>query len=275
MPFWLIKGRFEPGAGIPDGDSVRFRPSQLALLAKLEGRPATTGTGAKTKGTVQLRLEGIDAIEKGAKKPQSVKARDSLITLLGSDPVTKDSAVGYILARMTDDKSGRPISFAFAGGTAQKDGAGIRLTPAVLRKSANWKQAAAGFAYPLFYNTLFADLREELLRAVRSARKARDPNGYWPTDATMKGVKVASAADLASIPPIWPKLWRRLQEYLRNGTSLSGFVAWLTERNERVDILSVMEERGLQDVVSVIGNRLKMTVSPDDVRVRAKAGGRK
>ena len=64
MPFTLIKGRFKPGAGIADGDSVRFLANDLGLWGKLQGRPVTLGTGAKTKDTVQLRFEGIDAIEK-------------------------------------------------------------------------------------------------------------------------------------------------------------------------------------------------------------------
>ena len=89
---------------------------------------------------------------------------------------------GYVLARMTDDKSGRPISFAFAGNTGQSDGAEVRLTPAMLKTSVNYKQMRDGFAYPLYYNTLFADLRVELGKALRSAQQ--NGRGYWPKDST-------------------------------------------------------------------------------------------
>jgi len=66
MPFFLIKGHYRPKAGIPDGDSVRFLANNLALWGKLDGYSVRLGTSAKTKDTVQLRLEGIDAIEKAA-----------------------------------------------------------------------------------------------------------------------------------------------------------------------------------------------------------------
>lgn len=64
MPFILIKGRFKPGAGTPDGDSVRFLADDLKLWDRLEGKPVELGKGVTTKDTVQLRFEGIDAIEK-------------------------------------------------------------------------------------------------------------------------------------------------------------------------------------------------------------------
>jgi hypothetical protein len=76
------------------------------------------------------------------------------------------------------------------------------------------------------------------------------------------------------IPPIWPKLWRRLDEFFRNANSLNGFIDFLEQRNERVDILSIMEERGLQDVVKVRGNKVRMTEPPENLRVVARAGRR-
>jgi hypothetical protein len=59
MPFTLIKGRFVPKAGVPDGDSVRFRAENLKLWKTLEGKRVVLGTGPETKGTAQLRFEGI------------------------------------------------------------------------------------------------------------------------------------------------------------------------------------------------------------------------
>lgn len=56
MPFILIKGRFRPGAGIPDGDSVRFLANDLSLWDKPEGYSVRLGTSAKSKDTVRLRL---------------------------------------------------------------------------------------------------------------------------------------------------------------------------------------------------------------------------
>lgn len=64
MPFIVIKGRFKPTVGIPDGDTVRFKADNLALWKKLQGVPVRLGKSEHSKNTVQLRFEGIDAIEK-------------------------------------------------------------------------------------------------------------------------------------------------------------------------------------------------------------------
>ena len=272
MPFILIKGHFKPQAGIPDGDSVRFLADNLSLWEKLEGKPPELGKGSKTKNTVQLRFEGIDAIEKGATKPLATDARDNMFRLLGFDEENNPEPAGYVFTRMTDDPSGRPIAFAFSGTTQQKDGAEVFLNGAMLRASVNLKQAKAGFAYPLYYNTLFASLREEFNRAIAQAKN--DEAGYWPVDRTSRGVTVKSSADLATIPPIWPKLWRRLEEFLRHNNSLAGFIDFLAGRNERIDILPLFEERGLQDVVEVKGNRVRLTERPENIRVVGKSGRR-
>jgi hypothetical protein len=43
MPLTLMKGRFKPLAGRPDGDSVRFLADDLTLWARLEGAPPEIG----------------------------------------------------------------------------------------------------------------------------------------------------------------------------------------------------------------------------------------
>jgi hypothetical protein len=244
----------------------------LNLWSKLEGTLVRLGTGIQTKNTAQLRFEGIDAIEKGAVKPLSTNARDNMFELIGFDRANHPEPVGYILARMTDDRSGRPICFVFAGVTSRRDGSKVSLNGPMLRNSVNYQQAKTGFAYPLCYNTLFASLRREFNQAISFA-KQKDL-GYWPHDGTLGGVTVRSHDDLAAIHPIWPKLWRRLDEFLRNADSLDGFIDFLEQRNERIDILSIMEERGLQDVVKVQGNRVWMTEPPENLRVVGRVGRR-
>lgn len=272
MPFTVIKGRFKPAAGTPDGDSVRFQANKSILWKKLDGKPARIGTSPKTKGTVQLRFEGIDAIEKAATQPLASDAKRNMFKLIGYSDTTP-APQGYILARMTENKTGRPICFVFAGKTSLSDGSEIRLTPIMLRSSVNYKQIRDGFAYPLYYNTLFAELRVEFTKALRTAKQAG--RGYWPTDATRSGVVVTGKGSLATTKPIWPKLWRRLQEYLRKPRQLSKFIDWLADKNERIDILSTMEERGLQDLVEVKGRKIRLKEAPENLRVRGKAGRRK
>lgn len=272
MSFTLIKGRFKPQAGVPDGDSVRFLANDLNLWSNLKGRPVQRGMGAKTKDTVQLRFEAIDAIEKGAVKPLSTNARDSMLKLVGFDATKKPEPTGFILTRMTDDQSGRPICFVFAGSTRRRDGSNVFLDVPMLRNSVNYQQAKAGFAYPLYYNTLFASLRDEFSQVIAVAKQSS--LGYWPDDKTLSGVTIVSRDQLATIPPIWPKLWRRLDEFLRKSNSLAGFVDFLEQRNERIDILSIMEERGLQDVVDVQGNTVRMIEPPENLRIVGKVGDR-
>jgi endonuclease YncB( thermonuclease family) len=273
MPFILIKGRFKPEVGTMDGDSVRFLANDLRLWEKLEGYPVRLGTSAKTKDTVQLRLEGIDAIGKGAVKPLSSEATQSLRDIIGFDAAGNPEPEGYILTRMTDDKARRPICFAFAGNTDLADGSMIRLETPMLWKSANYRQMKAGFAYPLYYNTLFVELRRVFDAALAKAKAGQ--SGYWPKDRTTRGVRVLSQADLAIIPPIWPKLWRRLEAYLRNNSSLAGFIAFLEEKNERIDVLFKMSEVGLQDLVKVDGDSIRLLQPPENLRVVAKAGRRR
>ena len=272
MPFLLIKGRFIPQAGIPDGDSVRFRADDRNLWTKLEGTPPELGKSARIKDTVQLRFEGIDAIEKGAIEPLATQSLDNMLHLIGYNQNNNPEPAGYILTRMTDDDSGRPIAFVFAGKTNLQDGAEVFLDGTVARNSVNVKQAKAGFGYPLYYNTLFASLREEFNKAIADAK--REGLGYWSVDQTNSGVTIDSYADLATIPPIWPKLWRRLEEFLRQQDSLNGFLDFLENRNERVDILSTMEECGLQDLVEVHENKVRLKEDPVNIRVVGKAGRR-
>jgi endonuclease YncB( thermonuclease family) len=281
MPFFLIRGRYLPGLGIPDGDSVRFRADDKSLWKKLEGTPVRFGQGPKTKNTVQLRFEGIDAIEKKATEVLAKAARDNMFRLIGYDAKNNPEPRGYILTRMTDDKSGRPICFVFTGkpghgGTADvyidAQNAGSVTYNEHLTDSVNYKQMSDGYAYPLYYNTLFAAIRVKFNEALGKAKKAR--RGYWKSDATLKGVTIESASSLATIDPIWPKLWRRLQEYLRKHRSLTEFNKFLEDKNERVDILPEVEERGLQDIVEVTGKKVCLKVSPENLRVVGKAGGR-
>jgi hypothetical protein len=105
MPFILIKGRCKPKVGTPDGDSVRFLAKGPRLWDKLEGSRVRKGTATKSKDTVKLRLEGIDAIEKGATKPLSSHATQNLLDLIDFDEDMNPEPKGWILSRMTDDKN--------------------------------------------------------------------------------------------------------------------------------------------------------------------------
>src|SRR5438128_1853242 len=88
---------------------------------------------------------------------------------------------------------------------------GDRLDAALLRRSLNHEMLVAGQAYPLFYDTLFADLRAELATAAQQAKLAG--RGIWLADRTLAGVHAGSISRLESTGVIFPKLFRRLSEF--------------------------------------------------------------
>lgn len=256
MGFRLIKGTFTPDIGEPDGDSVRFIADDLSNWSLLEGEAGDPGR----EDSMQLRFEGIDSIEKAATQPLARNSRDSMLTLIGGPGRPR----GFILAKRFE-QHGRPVCFTFAGESADEDGSDIFLSAAMLEQSVNFQQVEAGFAYPLYYNTLFRDLREKFTEAVDTART--NGRGYWTTDASMTGVTVNSRADLLTIPPVWPKLWRRLEEFLRTPRSLAGFKAFLRNTRERADDLTTFEQRSIDHFFEVTGNQVRMNIAPENLRV--------
>lgn len=264
MGFTLIKGTFNLDAGIPDGDSVRFKADDDRLFDGLNGRPVEF----KADGTVQLRYEGIDAIEKAAIQPFAGDSRDKNFELLreATDSFT-DTPRGYILTRQTDSNR-RPVCFVFSGTSPEADGTDVFLDAARTRQSVNYKMVDSGYAYTMFYETLFMEIRQVLATAFVAARTAG--LGLHPTDGTMAGVLLASRADLATIPPIYPKLWRRLEEYLRNHPSAAGFKQWLQSRPpERLSTLSDQRTSiSFDNVVDEQGDTIKLLYAAEDMVFR-------
>lgn len=266
MPFTLVKGTFIPGAGIPDGDSVRFKPDNIDLMRSIPRvRMSATAT------TVQLRFEGIDALEKHAIQPHATDARDLNLQLLGTQGANDDvGASGFILTREGDKKSGRPICFVYSGETDKEDGHSFRLESEHLPTSVNYRLLEEGMAYPLFYETLFAELRVKLTEAFHAALVAGKP--YISLDASQTGVTYEGPNALDQLPPIFPKLFRRLDDW--NGQTLDGFLAWLAANdNERVHTLSDGRFIGFQDTLEVNGNQIRLKYAPDDMVFRPKPFG--
>jgi len=179
-------------------------------------------------------------------------------------------ARGFILTREGDMKSGRPVSFVFAGETADEDGKSVFLRPEQVRDSVNAKLVEAGLAYPLFYETLFKELREVLIAALQAARAA--DREYISLDASMTGAVYAGPNNLNELPPIFPKLFRRLDEW--NGETLAGFRLWLEQNdNERLFTLPDGRFLGIQDVVAVEGGQVRLLYAPEDMVFRPKRPG--
>lgn len=191
MPFVLIRGTFEPTSGEPDGDSVRFQAKDDELFDKLEGR-----IEFKSGGQVQLRYEGIDALEKAAIQPFSSNATKRNIELLGGK---RSGLPGYVLSSHADG-NGRPVCFVFTGDPPDWDnsGRGDELQADLLRQSVNYRLLQEGHVYPMFYETLYKELRDEMVAATEEARSAN--REIWSVDRSTKGFQVDIPPDLSELP---------------------------------------------------------------------------
>ena len=259
MSFTIIRGTFHPEIGIPDGDSVRFKPNNANLISGLKRVRKNT---IKKDGTVQLRYEGIDAIEKQSIQPFSTDAKKKNLELLGVSSKTPNPR-GYILSRACD-AHGRPVCFVFTGTPPKPDGNRLFLNAQLFRKSVNIGIVRQGYAYPLFYKTLFAELRAVIVEALHLAQK--NCMGYWPIDRTNKGFKVICKADKSKIKPIFRKLWRRLfNDFKGDLADLNAFMAFITGQNERLYTLSDGRFIAFNDVLKVSNGKLRMTYKPEDI----------
>ncbi|MEM9275353.1 MAG: thermonuclease family protein [Cyanobacteria bacterium P01_F01_bin.143] len=266
MPFTLLKGTFKPAAGFPDGDSVRFAPNDPSPLFSLPRRGRSPRVN-DNNGTLQLRFEGIDAMEKDAKEPFASDATSKNLELIGLTSAT-DEVDGYILTNQIDP-FGRPICFVFSGNAEEEDGSSLFLTAERMKESVNYKLIEAGAAYPLFYDTLFDDLRSELATATKNARTTEV--GFWSNDKTNIGVIWAGKDSLPDLDPIFPKLWRRLEGYTQNrsfrdeSNTLDAFIDYLETRSERIVVTSEPKTTDFDNIVEVDGAIVKLLVLPEDI----------
>jgi endonuclease YncB( thermonuclease family) len=261
MPFFIIKGAFNPKSGIPDGDSVRFLAENDSLFDRLEGR-----VEFKSGGEVQLRYEGIDALEKAAIEPFSSDATKRNKELLGGE---ENGLSGYILSSHTD-KNGRPVCFAFTGEAPDADGSDFFLEAEDLQRSVNYRLLEEGIVYPTFYETLYRELRDEMTEAVKAAK--RDRLGIWTEDASTDGFTVDPPIDLANLPPIFPKLWRRLETFYNRSSnknkSVRQFVQSLAQGE---DFLFTIPDRRFikfSTALEVNGSELALKYKPEEMIFR-------
>ena len=264
MPFTLIKGEFKPEFGRPDGDSLRFVPDDPTPIFSLR-RPGREPKINANNGSIQLRYEAIDTMESSALRPFSSDATDSNIAL-----ATAGGGRGFICSRQLDPH-GRPVVFVFAGDSPHADGADdVFLDTDDIMKSVNVAQLERGHAYPLYYDTLFDDLRERCTEVVLDAKA--DQRGVWAADKTIDGA--AWTGDPDTLPPILPKLWRRIDDYVRDDTffdpaqPMANLKAWIAhEEDERVSIPSQGIFTGFDNVVGVTGDTVKLLHEPHELVV--------
>ncbi len=274
MPFRLIKGSFHVKGYSPDGDSIRFKADNLNNWTFLRGLLAKRNA----REHAQLRFEGIDTLEThyfGHHQPLDYanQATDALFQELGIENVqwnqrhskvveASDAVPGYILSRSTDTYR-RPIAFVFSGSTHHEDGSSVRLEAGLMKESVNYKLVEQGLAYPAFYKGLFFDLREEITRGVEKARQ--EGKGFWPKDKTNTGVEVTGLEQLEITDIIFPKLFRRIVNYIGDGGTIEGFLQFLADDPDPITILTTMNFTNLDTIVEKEGNQIKLKYPPEKI----------
>jgi len=296
MPYTLIKGNFYihyadiPRNGPePDGDTLKFLPDNRQLIENLPraNRPARFNQ----RNITTIRFEGIDALEThfsidGQEYHQALnlalQARDTLLEEAGFGNVAffDDENARYKVREVENhpvrgylfsnglDTYGRTIAFCFTGDHANMDGSQLFVEPQHLETSLNAIMLRQGQAYPAFYLSLPALLRNYLREIATGARNT--PIGLWQyaTVTTAQSANIAGPEQLQDLV-IWPKLFRRLAAYFEEGhSSLAGFDTWLRadprDRDDRV-LLPNMELGNMHDLVAINGNNINMTYRPADV----------
>lgn len=215
----LVIERYEP-----DGDSARFIADQPEHYASLHRgykvRPSPRD------GSVQLRLEGIDAPEThygDAAQPLGNEARDRFLSLLGFGGIeykadgktvlhSAPQTVPCTILSKAADVHGRPISYLIAQHHGQ-DGHQGTLGPARLEHTVNYAMVKAGYAYPLCYSSMPKAHRSAFRSAAHAARKVRA--GVWARDEST-GFKLNDQHSIdGGGSLIFPKLFRRCTDFLK------------------------------------------------------------
>jgi len=214
-----------------------------------------------------IKGDGIDTMESLAAGPIPAEATSSILALAHTNGGT-ESAPAYIYATQVGP-TGKLIAFVYSGECHHtSDGSKVHLTPDDIMDSVNIQQLKRGLAYPMFYDTLFYDLRERMREVSEKAKAAGA--GLWPRDkTTQQGDWTGS---VKTLPPIFPKLWRRINAYqndkclfdsVRPFANLTFFIE--KSRNERVYVPDQNRFTGFDDVIETTDDTVRMNVDPHNL----------
>ena len=290
--YTLVKGQYSiqnpsnPRRGPePDGDTVTFFPDSLDLvrgLRRISGRAPDI-----SNGHINVRYEGIDALEthfQGTHQDLGFAnaARDKNLGLLGFtqvqfypdlpnvvQSVDRNPLPGYVIANGIES-NGRLLGLVYAGAADQPDGSAVFVDNAMLDKSVNAKLVEAGLAFVEPYDTMPMSLVRHLRAKITAARTAK--KGLWPSESP-SAESAATIADLNAAEGLvmWPKLFRRLSDYYREGNAgLGQFDSWIRDDLVRRDDalrLPDGEAANMHDTYSIEGNKLKLKFRPEELLI--------
>ena len=262
----VLRGDLTVVGKSPDGDSIRFVPRRAALLDDLYRGDRVRVS--RNDGSVQLRLEGIDAPETHYGRdaqPLGAEARDWLLehagfrnvvfersgTVQSATPATRPA----VALSKGVDPNGRPIAYLLGdGATGLRDGDWTEVDAPLLERTLNARSLADGVSYLTLYTSTPAPHRARLSTIAAHARDAR--KGVWAADETA----LFELVDQASISPpngvlVLPKLFRRCTDYLKDRSE--GF------RGTLPDWLVSVSASGtrLEDDQVLVGGRAEVRLS--------------
>jgi endonuclease YncB( thermonuclease family) len=277
--YLVLHGAFVIEGKQPDGDSIRFRPDDLNLLQKLK---RANRIEPSKDGTVQLRLEGIDAPElhyENVAQPFSKEPRDALLTWFGFTDVTytpkglqvktsnPKSVRGAILAQAAE-VYGRPISYALLERDTKQleDGSRITVSTDLLSRTINAHMLETGMAYYTVYSSQPLEHRTAFQAITETAR--REKRGVWAVDTTNEFM-LSTLEDVTEKQVILPKLFRRAVVYFQDrekkgftGT-LADWFATYPDRDDRLEVNGRLTK--LSSILEVDGDRVRVLIDFLDV----------
>ncbi|MDC6170753.1 hypothetical protein PO768_25370 [Paucibacter sp. XJ19-41] len=240
VPFLMLRGICVVRTGQqPDGDTLAFAAAKAYKSNRVKTNVPVDPSG---KRTVNIRLQSIDAPEKA--QPLGAKARDALLKKVGISPkamgltdqdFTADgplTAVPAWLATHGLDGNQRPLGYIFpslSGFAHGQEVSAAAVTPLV-KSSVNHSQAARGHAFPAYY-----DNTEEAHALVFQAAAAAARNrslGVWAVDATTRGFVPTKSALTAAGALVYPKFFRRVQEWNDPAPTVAKFIRWLKAQSD-------------------------------------------
>jgi hypothetical protein len=110
---------------------------------------------------------------------------------------TPASVPGFILTRGVDI-SRRAVAFAGRGEPPAVSGTQVFVDTDLLETTLNYHLIAEGLVYPLYYRSLFLDLRDAITATVEKYRTATPPKGLWAKDATLNGATVTGVTSITT-----------------------------------------------------------------------------
>lgn len=273
-----ITGELVVAGYAPDGDSVRFVPTNIATVRRLDG--ADRLDPDPDDGSLQLRLDAIDAPElhfQGQAQPLAEPARDQLLDLVGFTGVSYDDGeqgtvasaeparVPAALAASLVETNGRPVAILFTGEALgdRRDGDDVALPDDEVSRSVNAQLARSGAAYLTVYNTTPEPVRALFHELCRGARDQRA--GVWAADRSA-GFTVTGQA---SVGPegelVLPKVFRRVTAW-QASESTKPLPQWIAESDEEDDPVRVGDrDTTLSEILTQDGDRIALTADVLDL----------